>query len=99
MQLLYSQDNFRTIEDKLTVYKNTRQCCRTSTPAVGLFDSHKCTISQNSGLKGLELLQNLMNMKYFPKLGSNTVKYFLFVGIQFSLFSWMALPTNLRSHE
>ena len=30
---------------------------------------------------------------------SNTVKYFLFVGIQFSLFSWLALPTNLWSHE
>ena len=29
----------------------------------------------------------------------NTVKYFLFVGIKFSLFSWMALPTNLKSHE
>ena len=28
-----------------------------------------------------------------------TVKYFLFVGVQFLLFSWMALPTNLRSHE
>ena len=28
-----------------------------------------------------------------------TVKYFLFVGIQFSLFSWLALSTNLRSHE
>ena len=29
----------------------------------------------------------------------DTVKYFLFVGIQFSLFSWVALPTNLSSHE
>ena len=29
----------------------------------------------------------------------NTVKYFLIVGIQFSLFSWLALPTNLQSNE
>ena len=37
---------------------------------------------------------------YVITLGGHvTVKYFLFVGIQFSLFSWLALPTNLRSHE
>ena len=33
------------------------------------------------------------------KKKKSTVKYFLFVGIQFSSFSWIASPTNLETHE